>query len=33
MKKEKIKDILITVVEGLALFLFFCLDYPKIFGL
>lgn len=33
MDKKKLKDLAITVIEGIALFLFFCLDWEMIFGL
>lgn len=32
-KKRKIKDILITTIEGIALILFFTIDWVRVFGL
>jgi len=33
MDRKKLKAWIITVIEGIALFLFFCLDWEMIFGL
>lgn len=32
-RKEKIKDIVITTIEGIALILFFTIDWVRVFGL